>query len=120
MLIYVSQESIDKGVQCDCMLCPISIEIQNFVIEDVWVEVGPIGVSIVECGPKPNVTNIELTKDAIEFIMIYDANGPDFVSPFEFELPIPDELLRPEFRSSSEPRPMASSDGYLFDHEDEQ
>lgn len=111
MIIQVTQRDIDYGKQGDCFCCPIANALDRVLFPGTPYSVWGYKIKINGVGYKAG-------QACDDFVFRFDDGQK--VSPFEFELAIPDELLRPEFRSSAEPSSVASSNGYICDHEDKQ
>lgn len=89
MRVQVTQEDIDKGVDCDSGRCPIARALLRQVPGVVSVCVTVDGVDYAKADGR--FAAVELPREAVRFITLFDDGR--LVSPFEFDL-----NLRPEGR----------------------
>lgn len=119
--ISVTDDDIKEGHRCDCYYCPVARAIQRMLkpssasINQVLAEVTPRGVTIIYntitisdvlgmthhnlC----SLEKIRIPEPATFFINRYD--GGHKVTPFSFELDIPDFLLPKEPANGSDNNP---------------
>jgi hypothetical protein len=81
MIIEVTQQDIDNGVQCSSVRCPIALAAQR-QIGCRWVSVGP---NHLDTGHK----RVPLPANARAFEYAFDLGDP--VQPFSFEIALDKE-----------------------------
>ncbi|MCI0537687.1 MAG: hypothetical protein L0Z50_20935 [Verrucomicrobiales bacterium] len=91
MRIEVTQNDIDKGCEKDCLKCPVALAI-NRVLRKPYVCYVDIPLIRIRKGRSLDFVCEILTPEvAIDFIRAFDP-GRD-VSPFSFDLSIPEEYV---------------------------
>lgn len=90
MLIKVTEDDIKIGNRKDCKTCPIAQALSKLMKDGVVVKVRIVIADIFEVNGKRRWR--KLPELASEFILRYDSG--EIPQPFEFELDIPEELLK--------------------------
>ena len=89
--IYVEQWHIDKGKPAECGSCPVALAVKDVLRESFLVNVGMCTVAVFTDDGSQSWGD-DLPEVANRFIDRFDLGMR--VSPFSFELPIPEEFLR--------------------------
>jgi hypothetical protein len=93
--IRVTREDIDIGQAKKCHTCPVALAINRVLSPDYRSSVGWTDLTIFRHNPGGWAAQYETPAKAARFIMAFDdGTMPHEVSPFEFELDIPEVALR--------------------------
>lgn len=99
MLIQVTQKHIDSGEKCEANRCAIANAINDVLDGDYHASVIPRSVDIWSYVPFKLHKTLKFPQETVEFIRRFDVGLE--TQPFEFELDIPSQFLKPNMVSVS-------------------
>lgn len=87
--INITEEHIKKGSRCESRSCPIALAVNETLKPDYYVSVY---YHITVRQGTDTIHSVLTPQVAFDFIKGFDAKIP--VSPFQFEIDIPEKLLK--------------------------